>query len=209
MFVTSRPGTPSLVIEPETDSPRGGRPRDDAREQAIIDATVEIIGQVGYEAMSVEGVAVRAKSSKATIYRRWSGKSELMAEVIRRMHQADSPDPEDTGSLRGDLLALSMSMFEQMKGIDGGLLCGMAVAVRSDAELGRVVDAQKREQRDRIHSLILSRARARGDMAVETEPPALIDVAAGVSLFQIMSGKPLDREFAEYLVDRILIPLTR
>ena len=89
--------------------------------------------------MSIEAVAVRARSSKATIYRRWPGKAELVAEAMRRRAEPVLEDLPDTGSLRGDLLALAQRMFDGMKGVDGGLMCGLAVAVRTDAEFGRLM----------------------------------------------------------------------
>ena len=102
-------------------SARGGRPRDDAREQAILDAAIDLVAEIGYDAMSIEAVAARAKSSKATIYRRWPGKAELVAEAMRRRSEPVLEDLPDTGSLRGDLLALVQRMFDSINGVDGGL----------------------------------------------------------------------------------------
>src|ERR1700681_1013354 len=67
-----------VMVPPDTavEVSRGGRPRDESREQAIRDAAIELLAEVGYDAMSIEAVAVRARSSKATIYRRWPGKAE-------------------------------------------------------------------------------------------------------------------------------------
>ena len=103
--------------------------RDEGREQAILEAAIELLAEVGYEAMSIEAVAVRARSSKATIYRRWPGKAELVAEAMRRRTEPFVEDLPDTGSLRGDLLGLAERMFTGIKGADGGLMCGLAVAV--------------------------------------------------------------------------------
>ena len=147
---------------------RGGRPRDEAREQAILDAAIDLVAEVGYDAMSIEAVAARAKSSKATIYRRWPGKAELVAEAMRRRAEPVLEDLPDTGSLRGDLLALVQRMFDGMKGVDGGLMCGLAVAVRTDAEFGRLMASHLHEQKlrsvafDRVPGRGPGRARARG-----------------------------------------------
>jgi AcrR family transcriptional regulator len=147
--------------------------------------------------------------SKATIYRRWAGKAELGADAVRRMDDGALADPEDTGSLRGDLLALSRTLFINLAGADGGLVCGLAVAVRADAELGRLLAGHKRAYRERVTLLIVSRAQGRGELPTGVDPPELVDIALGVSLFRIMSGEPLDAVFAEYLVDRVLIPSLR
>ena len=77
---------------------RPGRPASRrAREQAILDAAIDLVAEVGYDAMSIEAVAVRAKSSKATIYRRWPGKAELVAEAMRRRAEPVLEDLPDTG----------------------------------------------------------------------------------------------------------------
>jgi AcrR family transcriptional regulator len=160
--------------------------------------------------MSMEAVASRAGVSKATIYRRWAGKTELVADAIARMHPQDEfADPEDTGSLRGDLMALISTMFAKISGIDGGLFCGLAVAMRADSELGRLLDKGKRDYHERIQGLVVSRAKARGELPASADPPELMDVVVGVSLLHLMSGRPLDSEFADHLVDRVLMPLLR
>src|SRR5580693_10631580 len=96
----------------DTEVHRTGRPRDEGREQAIRDAAIELLAEVGYDAMSIEAVAVRARSSKATIYRRWPGKAELVAEAIRRRSEPALQDIPDTGSLRSDLRVLVQRMFD-------------------------------------------------------------------------------------------------
>ncbi len=193
----------------EVEGSRGGRPRDDSREKAILDAAIDLIAELGYDAMSIEAVAARAKSSKATIYRRWPGKAELVAEAIRRRAEPVMEDLPDTGSLRGDLLVLVNRMIEGLNGIDGGLMCGLAVAARSDAKLGQLVSSHLHEQKVRSVALLFSRAEARGELAPGVDPSLVLQVAPGVALFHQISGEPLDAVFAEDLVDRILIPLLR
>jgi AcrR family transcriptional regulator len=194
-------------LDPE---PRGtGRPRDEAREQAILDAAIDLLAEVGYEAMSIEGVAVRAKSSKATIYRRWPGKAELVAEAMRRRSEPVLEDLPDTGSLRGDLLALVDRMVSGIQGVDGGLMCGLAVAVRGDAEFGRLMASHLHEEKLRSVALVVTRAEARGELPPGVDPSILLQVAPGVAFFHQMNGEPLDSAFAEHLVDRILLPLLR
>ena len=84
------------------ESPRRtpGRPRSEASHQAIIRATLELLLETGYRALTMEGVRTRAGVGKATIYRRWSSKEELVRDAIVSMH--DDLQAPDTGSLRGD-----------------------------------------------------------------------------------------------------------
>jgi AcrR family transcriptional regulator len=189
--------------------PRGGRPRDDAREQAILEAAIDLLAEVGYEAMTIEAVAVRARSSKATIYRRWPGKAELVAEAMRRRTEPALQDLPDTGSLRGDLLGLTQQMCASISGADGGLMCGLAVAVRSDPEFGRLLAAHTHDSKLRSLAEVLSRAETRGEVRPGVNPELILQVAPGVALFHQMSGETLDSAFAEHLVDHILIPLLR
>src|SRR5438270_10407102 len=83
---------------------RPGRPRSAQAHQAILDAAPDLLADVGFEAMSVEGVAARAGVGKTTIYRRWPTKELLVIEAVRSIH-AEHPIL-DTGNLRGDLRTL-------------------------------------------------------------------------------------------------------
>ncbi len=177
-----------------------------AREQAILDAAIDLVAEVGYDAMSIEAVATRAKSSKATIYRRWPGKAELVADAMRRRAEPVLEDLPDTGSLRGDLLVLVQRLIDGMEGVDGGLMCGLAVAVRSDAQFGRLMASHLHEQKLRSVASIVSRAEARGELPSGVDPSLVLQVAPGVALFHQMSGEPLDAAFAAHLVDRVLDP---
>ena len=74
------------------------------REDAILAAAAELVTEIGYERVTVDAIAVRARSSKATMYRRWAGKAELVAEALRRSAEGADTTPPDTGTVRGDLL---------------------------------------------------------------------------------------------------------
>ena len=88
-------------------------------------------------------------------------------------------------------------------------MCGLATAVRADAQFGRLLAEHTHEQKIRSVTEIVSRAEARGEIASGSNPELILQVAPGVALFHQMSGQPLDAAFAEHLVDRILIPLLR
>src|SRR6478735_3679490 len=82
-----------------------GRPRDPKRREAILRAAIELVGEVGYDRMTVEALANRAGVSKPTIYRRWpGGKKDIVIDAIRTKHEAADTLP-DQGSLRDDVLA--------------------------------------------------------------------------------------------------------
>src|SRR5438270_2335004 len=76
------------------------------RERAILAAVIDLLGEAGYEAMTMDAVAARAHASKTTIYRRWRGKPELVKAAVDGYVAARLPISADTGSLRGDLMAV-------------------------------------------------------------------------------------------------------
>src|SRR5687768_17729242 len=82
-----------------------GRPRSEEAHGAILDAAVDLVREVGYDAVAMEAIAARAGVGKATVYRRWSGKETLIADAIERLMRATMPVP-DTGTVAGDLAVL-------------------------------------------------------------------------------------------------------
>ena len=88
--------------------PRLGRRRDLSRDPEILEATLDVLAETGYDGMTIDMVAARAKAGKATVYRRWASKSELVFDAVACMKNADIDfdNLPDTGSLRGDLIAI-------------------------------------------------------------------------------------------------------
>src|SRR5581483_3007831 len=84
------------------------RPRVEGdREAEILDATLEILATSGYDRLTMDAVATAAKASKATLYRRWDTKAQLVIDALVRAKGSVHLEPVDTGSLRGDLLGLA------------------------------------------------------------------------------------------------------
>jgi AcrR family transcriptional regulator len=88
--------------------PRLGRKRDHSRDGVILQAALDVLAEVGYAGMTIDMVAARAKAGKATVYRRWASKEEMVLDAVARTRPGELPFDElpDTGTLRGDLLAL-------------------------------------------------------------------------------------------------------
>src|SRR5262245_51974804 len=84
------------------------RPRvEGGREEEILDATVAVVAELGYDRLTMDAVATAAKASKATLYRRWTSKAELVVDAISRAKGCPVPEEVDTGSLRGDLISMA------------------------------------------------------------------------------------------------------
>jgi len=176
--------------------------RGQVRHDAILDAAIELIGETGYGRISMDAIAARAQASKMTMYRKWPGKAELVAEALRRHAEGERPEPPDTGSLRGDLLAEVEGIIQA---IAGPSLLGLAEAVRDDATLRDLVRAQIEDRCRRDAESICGHALARGERVKGALGPAVLNLAvAQVFLTALLHGTPPD---PAALVDDILVPV--
>src|SRR5688572_5296009 len=100
-----------MAALPDTDArpSRGGRPRDPSRDGVIRAAILRLLGDVGYGALTMDAVASEAGVGKATIYRRWRTKEELVVDTVAELNAVEA-EPVDTGSVEGDLRALMHAM---------------------------------------------------------------------------------------------------
>ena len=184
--------------------------RGEVREEAILQATLELLAEVGYDQLTIDGVAARAHCSKATIYRRWQGKAELVITAVRR-HSAPPPQPAPgTGSLREDLLAALEAMRSSLAGQDTALLLGLMTAMRHDRELAAVVREQVVDNKREVFGAAMARAVTRGELPAGADHTLLAEISSAMLLSrQLVTGGPLDAAFAQELVDDVLLPLLR
>jgi AcrR family transcriptional regulator len=184
-----------------------GRPRDPRRDQAIRDAVLTLLAEVGYERTSVDAIAAAAGVSKPTIYRRWPGKHALVADAIRT-HPHMRAIPPDTGSLRGDLIAAVRQTAGQQLEI-AHLTAGLAGRMRESDELAGLVREHAVEAVRRRFRTLLARAEQRGELAdASAVSPLFADVAPSVIHSRVLlSVEPVGEAFAAELVDRILLPI--
>jgi AcrR family transcriptional regulator len=186
------------------------RTRGEVREEAILQVTLELLAEVGYDQLTIDGVAARAHCSKATIYRRWQGKAGLVITAVRR-HSVPAPEPAPgTGSLRGDLLAALEAMRSGLTGQDTALLLGLMTAMRHDPELAAVVREQVIDAKREVFGAAVDRAAARGELPAGGGHTLLAEISSAMLLSRLLvTGEPLDSTFAQELVDDVLLPLLR
>ncbi len=190
----------------EASAARPGRPPDPEREAAILDAALDLLAEVGYDRLTVSAVHRRARASAKTVYRRWSGKEELMTAALQRAITRSARDPADvadTGSLRGDLV-VNLAHTDTGPHLARGLLAAAAVS----GELGALALELLRSQEARITKIILARARDRGEVGDGVDAMLVADVARGMTLQHLLiDPDPADPEYVESLVDRVLLPV--
>jgi AcrR family transcriptional regulator len=199
MTTTSAPGPGPAGRGP-------GRPRSERAHQAILQATVELLLEQGFAEMSVEGVAGRAGVGKATIYRRWPSKADLVAEAIGRLSHKVL-DPVDTGSVRGDLIALSEQAFHTQEAGDVTQIMLKLMSERARyPELQAAFMRRVVEPRRRVVADALERGIARGELRPEVDVDLLIDLLLGVTVYRSMlAARPpaVNREALERVIEMV------
>lgn len=181
-----------------------GRPRSPEADRAILDATLEVLAFVGFGRLTVEGVATHAGVGKATIYRRWPSKMALVLAALEEL--AAGPSPEiDTGSTRGDLVALLHHVIEALTTtIAGRILPGLVAEVSHSPELIDVLHNFWFSRRELLVRVLLQGA-ACEELPAGADCELLADLLYGpVHYRYLISAAPLDHGFVEQLVETVL-----
>lgn len=190
-----------------TDHRKLPRRRGEALKEAILRATLEELAEVGYAKLTMEGVAERAKASKATVYRRWPSRIELTVDAVYH----GLPDPTsapDTGSFRGDMLALLRQTADFLAGPAGEALRGLLGDTLQDAT--RTLELRNRSQGNGRKSMqeLLRRAVARGEISESAITPRRLEVGQAMLRQQFLfNGVPIPDQLITEIIDEVLIPL--
>jgi AcrR family transcriptional regulator len=186
-----------------------GRKRDHTRDPEILDAALEVLAETGYDGMTIDMVAARAKAGKATLYRRWSSKGELVIDAVACMKKNAIDDIElpDTGTLRGDLMAMirphSIQDGEKKLQIMAGLMSMLSRA----PELAEAANAAIVEPRAEVNRLLLRRAVERGEISADCDIETLALISPSMVAYRLLIlQKPVDRAFLVSLIDGVLMP---
>jgi AcrR family transcriptional regulator len=181
--------------------------RDEGRIQAILDATIELLAEVGFDRMTMDTIASRAQASKATIYRHWADKTELVLDALRS-HGSIVPDVPDSGTLRGDLEAYARGAAAATAGIDGSLVVGLLAVAARDPELAALLSLQVHDAQIPMLTELVDRARGRSEVGSDIDATVISEVLPGALIMHlIVLGLPDDEVFIRRLVDHVLIPL--
>lgn len=171
--------------------------------------TLELLQEHGYDRLTLDGVAATARASKATLYRRWPTKAELVLAAFIEGTRDEAVDP-DTGTLRGDLLTLGESICAHVTA-HASTIRAVLVEVSRSAELQATMQQQFLDQRKALIVRILARAVDRGEIKASAITEDLWDVLPGYLIFRsVLAGREPCRSTVQDLVDNVLIPsLTR
>lgn len=183
-----------------TEVPRRGRPRSADADEAILAATLEVATEAGFGGMSMDVIAERAKVSKATIYRRWSSKEELVLAALR---SAIGPlDDVDLGSVRADLDAYLTDVVGRIQtGKMGDVLPHLIEVAAHDPEVRHSLDDYVASRRRPLVAVI-ERGIARGELRADTDVDLLVDVIIAPLIYRkLLTRGKLDEPFVRSLID--------
>ncbi|MGH3436400.1 MAG: TetR/AcrR family transcriptional regulator [Sciscionella sp.] len=189
------------------ETPDCSQGRGSARCEAILLATLEVLSEVGYERLTIDAVATRARASKATIYRHWQGKAELTVEAIGQWPGTELNCP-DTGSLRGDLLKVLRVLRERLTSNHGELLAGLLQVIQHDQALADALRAKTHCHATQIYRRIIERATLRGEISGCFDPELVLSVAPALIFYRhVFTGEPVNELVLTRLTDNVLLPL--
>jgi AcrR family transcriptional regulator len=184
-----------------------GRPRSERAHEAILNATLDLLLEEGFTRMSIEAVASRAGVGKATIYRRWPSKADLVVEAVACMKEQPFVDP-DSGGVREDLVYLARQAFRPKDSTEvTELMLRLASARARHPELQDAFMRHIVEPRRRIVAEVLRRGVERGEIRSDIDIELALDVLMGFVSYRhmISAGRPsYDRAGMEGVIDLLL-----
>ena len=185
------------------------RPRVEGdREQEIFDAALEVLGEVGYDRLTMDAIAHRAKASKATLYRRWSSKAALVVEAVTSMKGA--PEVPDTGDLRSDLIATFCGHGGLTDHETTSTFGAVITAVTTDPEFAAEFRERVVGPKSQASRLVFERARDRGELREDLDLDIAVPALAGIILHRtFVLGEEPTTALIERAIDQIILPAVR
>lgn len=183
------------------------RRRGDQLHDAIYQATLDELAQVGYAELTMDRVATRAKASKGSLYRRWPSRVELVIDAIQ-YGMPRFAEPADTGELRGDLIAALRQIADELEGPSGQAARGLIAEVVRNPELIHVISSQLVDPLEPVMMEVLRRGVVRGEVRPTALAPRITSVGTDLLMMHfLIRGTPITDETLTEITDKVLIPL--
>jgi len=185
------------------------RRRGEALEEALLEAAWHELETAGYRAMTMDAVADRAGTSRAVLYRRWRNKAELVIAAVRHHAPMLSGEVPDTGSLRGDVLALLQRSSDRLTERGPELTYGLLADYFGNPDIFAELHGQVVQIGASVMATILKRAVDRGE-ARDDIPPMVATLPTDLFRHQVVVARtPPTREVIVQIVDDVFLPLVR
>lgn len=195
------------AAEPSDAERRVGRPRSALADQAILDAAIELFAEHGFDGLTVEGVAARAGVGKATIYRRYPCKVDLL--IAAKEHAAETAAPlPDTGTLTGDLLGMARNLRRLLLHSSIGKAFAATLAAKARNEALAAAHREFIAERRASCKAVLRRAVERGELPAHADLDLAVDLVNAPIFYRVLvSGDPVDDAFVERLVQAVTVAI--
>jgi AcrR family transcriptional regulator len=181
-----------------------GRPREARADRAILTAALELMAEHGVHSLRMDDVASRAGVGKATIYRRYRSKAELVTDAVGGI--VDEIEVPDSGSTRADLLALMRDAVQFYRGsLAAQLMPSVVDEMSRNPEFAAVARERFLSGRKAALNEVFERAILRGDLRRDLDIELALDVLAGPLFYRLLiTGGPIDERLAEHVVELIM-----
>ncbi len=185
------------------------RPRVEGdREQEILDATLDVLADVGYDRLTMDAVASAARASKATLYRRWSTKAALVIDAL--LSQKAPRAIPDTGNLRDDLIATYCGFGSLTDEKQITILASVMTAIARDEDFALAFRRDFIGPKVAATHEVFARAQARGEIRSDLDLDLIAPALPGIVLHrQFLLGEPADLDFVTHVIDQIILPAAR
>ena len=195
-----------------TDIPRpsrGGRPRDPSRDGVIRAAILRLLADVGYGALTMDAVASEAGVGKATIYRRWRTKQDLVVDTISDLNRAEAAAP-DTGSVEGDLREMMHQMVALIGGPTGAATLSLLSTMPHQPALAEAFRNGPLEVWRDSYDRIWERAEQRGEVRPGLSRSIVAETTSAPLVQRwLLTGEPVDDAYADEVLETVVLPLVR
>lgn len=165
-----------------------GRPRSAEADEAILSAALDLLAADGYRSLTMERVRERSGVGKATLYRRYGSKEELVRAAIVHLN-SDIPFPDDTGSVMGDFAATASTILAGAARTGALTLMPRLLAdVVGDREMHALFYEHLVAPRRRVVHEIIRRGQARGEIRADVDPEVTVDLMVGTFIYRVLIG---------------------
>jgi AcrR family transcriptional regulator len=174
-----------------------GRPRSIQSHQAMLQATLDLLAEVGFDAMSIDGISARAGVGKTTIYRRYASKEELVADAIESVRE-EIMIP-DTGNLQGDIDALIQHAAQITLSPLGRQTVAMIISsASSNTQFAQIYWTKYLKPRRKTFEIVLERAKARNEIPTDLDSDLVFDTMSAIMLYALIF-QPTSESWTAYV----------
>ena len=177
------------------------------REQELLEAAIEVLREVGYDRLTFDAVAAAARASKATLYRRWPHKSDLVIDALALFIGCPADQDPDTGSLRGDLIAQACAVG----GLDDEAVMqtwsALLPVIHREPEMARGIHERFIAPKLKAARAVFENARSRGELGPDADLDTLVMILPAMSVHEtLLSGRRPGPDRIADFVDTVVLP---